>query len=90
MDEFKEEYAKKLSTQNYQMNELKTAFLECQQKLEEFEEKLNGIEEEKQQRQMPLAAASMPPTKSLMDFTISDETVWCNFLINFRLTSKIH
>jgi phage shock protein A len=82
MDEFKEEYAKKLSTQNDQMEELKTAFLVCQQKVEEFKEKLNEMEriekKECQQRKMPLSAASMPPTKSPMDSTISDQQVWSN------------
>jgi hypothetical protein len=75
MDEFKEEYARKLSLQNDQMEELKKAFSVCQQNMEEFKEKLNGMEgiEEKEQK-MALAAASMP-TKSLMDSNTLDQQV---------------
>jgi phage shock protein A len=73
MDEFKEEYAKKLSLQNDQMEELKAAFSVCQQKVEKFKEKLNGmegIEEAKQQQKMASASAASMPTKSSTDLTI--------------------
>jgi hypothetical protein len=44
MDEFKEEYGKKLSLQNDQLEELKKAFLVFQQKVEDTKGELNRME----------------------------------------------
>jgi glycosylphosphatidylinositol transamidase (GPIT) subunit GPI8 len=74
MDEFKEEYAKKLSLQNDQLEELKKAFLGFQEKVDNSKKKLNGFELELEAHEGQQDQQKMP-TKSLPSSTKSEQQV---------------